>query len=235
MNKKEEVILNTLSIMYIEDDDSIRNNIKNTLDLIFKKVITFANAEDAWLQYKQEKPDIILSDINLPCMNGIEFSKLVRNEDYDVPIILLSAYTNKEILLEATKLRLVNYIVKPVSFDELYASFESAIKDILRHNNNLLVFSNDTRYDCDMKILYLNDQEINITSSEHRLLEVFIKNKGRTISSDEIKNELWEDPYDATNSALKSVLSKLRSKIGKNSIKNISGIGYYLVVTSNLN
>lgn len=235
MNKEEQVILNTLTIMYIEDDDSIRNNMKNTLDLIFEKVLTFSNAEEAWLKFKLEKPDIILSDINLPCMSGIEFSKLIRKEDYELPIILLSAYTNKEILLEATKLRLVNYIVKPVIFDELYASFESAIKDIIRHNNNLLIFSNNTRYDCDMKILYLNDQEINITSSEHRLLEFFIKNKGRTISSDEIKNELWEDPYDATNSALKSILSKLRSKIGKNSIKNISGMGYYLVVTSNFN
>jgi len=235
MNKEEQIILNTLTIMYIEDDDSIRNNIKNTLDLIFKKVLTFSNAEEAWLQYKQEKPDIVLSDINLPCMSGIEFSKLIRKEDYELPIILLSAYTNKEILLEATKLRLVNYIVKPVIFDELYASFESAIKDIMRHNNNILIFSNNTRYDCNMKILYLNDQKINITSSEHRLLDIFIKNTGRTISSDEIKNELWEDPYDATDSALKSVLSKLRSKIGKNSIKNISGMGYYLVVTSNFN
>jgi len=235
MNKDEKRILNSLTIIYIEDDDAIRNNIAGTLALIFKKVITFDNAEDALFQYKSEKPDIILSDINLPNMGGIEFSQEIRKKDYNIPIILLSADTNKETLLEATKLRLVNYLVKPVIFEELYESFLFALKDILRQNNNLLIFSNNARYDCQSKSLHLNDKKINITSSENRLLEILIKNIGRTISSEEIKSLLWNDPYDATDSALKSVLSKLRSKIGKNSIKNVSGMGYYLIVNSNFN
>lgn len=233
MNKEEQQILNTLTIMYIEDDSSIRESVTQTLSLIFKKVLTFENAEDAFIQYKSEKPDIILSDINLPNMSGIEFSKLVREDDYHIPIILLTAYTNKEILLEATKLKLVSYIVKPVVFDELYESFILAIKDIIRDSTSLLIFSNNSTYDIQSKLLYLDNDEVHMTSSENRLLEIFIKNLNKTVSINDIKDQLWDDVYDATDSALKSVLSKLRSKIGKDSIKNVSGMGYYLVTHSN--
>jgi len=232
MNFEEEKILKTLTLMYIEDDAAIRNSVVKTLEIIFHDVQIFENAEDALAQYQIKKPDIILSDINLSEMNGIEFSKIIREDDYNIPIILLTAYTNKEILLEATSLKLISYIVKPVVFDELYGAFKLAVKDILRTGCNVLKFSNDTVYDLSTKLLYNNNKEIHITSSENRLLEIFINNMDKTISTLDIKDQLWDDPYDATDSALKSILSKLRSKIGKNSIKNVSGMGYYLVTQS---
>lgn len=235
MNNDEKHILSSLTIMYIEDENTIRLSVTQTLELIFKNVITFSNAEDAFIHFNNEKPDLILSDINLPNMSGIEFSKLIRKEDSSIPIILLTAYTNKEILLEATKLKLISYIVKPVVFDELYDAFKLATQDIVKNNNNVLIFTNNTRYDNQTKLLYLDDKEIHTTASENKLLEIFIKNLNKTLSTNEIKEHLWDDAYDATDSALKSVLSKLRSKIGKDSIKNVSGMGYYLVANSNFN
>ena len=170
MNYEEEKILKTLTLMYIEDDLAIRTSVLKTLEMIFYDVKTFENAEDAFIQYKLKKPDIILSDINLPNLTGIEFSKLVRNNDYKIPIILLTAYTNKEILLEATSLKLVSYIVKPVVFNELYNAFKLALKDILRNGNNILKFANDTVYDLSTKLLHKNNQEVHITSSENRFI-----------------------------------------------------------------
>ncbi len=102
----------------------------------------------------------------------------------------------------------------------------------MRNNTNILIFSNNTRYDIQTKLLYLENKEVHTTSSENRLLEIFVKNINKTVSINDIKDQLWDDAYDATDSALKSVLSKLRSKIGKNSIKNVSGMGYYLVTNS---
>lgn len=232
MDSKEQKILKSLTILYIEDEESIRNSVSSTLSMIFKKVVSCSNAEDALQSYRQELPDVILSDINLPDMNGIEFSKIIRKENYNIPIILLTAYTNTEILLEATKLKLVNYITKPVVFDELYNSFKIAVEDILRNGSNILRFSNGSTYDLSSKLLYNNDKEIHLTSSENRLLEIFVNNLDKTVSILDIKDELWDDPYDATDSALKSVLSKLRSKIGKNSLKNVSGMGYYLLANT---
>lgn len=219
--------------MYIEDDANIHHNVAKTLNLIFKKVTIFENAEDALLAYKKSKPDLILSDINLPNMNGIEFSQEIRKEDTTIPIILLTAYTNKKILLEATRLKLTNYIVKPVVFEELYHSFQMALDDIKQIDvENIVFFSQGLSYNKLTKLLYDNSIEIHLTASEHRLLELFLENIGKTLSSLEIKEHIWNDSYYATDAALKSLLSKLRSKIGKNSIKNVSGIGYYLVAYS---
>jgi DNA-binding response OmpR family regulator len=232
MDNTEQKILKNLTIMYIEDEESIRQSVVQTLQMIFKSVVSFQSAEEALEVYKKTKPDIILSDISLPQMSGLEFAKIVREDDYNIPIILLTAYTSTEFLLEATKLKLVNYITKPVVFDELYGSFKIAVQDILRNGTNILKFSNDTIYDLSTKLLYENDKEIHLTASENKLLDIFIQNIDKTISTEDIKDQLWDDPYDATDSALKSVLNKLRSKIGKNSIKNVSGMGYYLVATS---
>jgi len=198
----------------------------------FKDVISFVIAQDAYTYYKSNQIDLILSDINLPNLSGIEFSKLIRKDNYNIPIILLTAYTNTDMLLEATKLKLVSYITKPVVFDELYGSFKIAVQDILRNSNNILRFSNSTVYDLSSKLLYKENQEIHLTSSENRLLDIFVHSLDKTVSIFDIKDQLWDDPYDATDSALKSVLSKLRSKIGKNSIKNVSGMGYYLVANT---
>jgi len=231
MDNDTQKILSNLTILYIEDEDNIRKSMEQTLNMLFFKVITFDNAEDALEYCKLNLPDIILSDINLPNMSGIEFSKIIRENNHNIPIILLTAYTNTDILLEATKLKLINYLIKPVVFEELNKSLKIAVQDILRTTSHILKLTNGTIYNLSTKLLYKNNIEVNLTSSENRLLGIFIKYKNKTITTDEIKNLLWNDPYNATDSALKSALNKLRSKIGKDSIKNVSGIGYHLVAS----
>ncbi len=229
MNKfKIKDTLKNLTILYIEDEEVIRKNLVQTLKLIFEKVISCENAEDALEAYKLNNPDLILSDINLPCMSGIEFSKVIRKDNFKIPIILLTAHTETDILLEATRLKLVDYLTKPVNFNELYSSFENASDEILRNKHQLVKFKDNITYDVSTKLLQHKNKEIHLTSSEHRLLDIFIHNKNVTVTIDEIKNLLWDDPYDATDSAFKSVLSKLRAKVGKTTIKNISGMGYIL-------
>jgi len=228
MNNKEQKILSKLTILYIEDEDVIRENITETLSMIFKNVISFRDAEDGIKYFKSNLPDMILSDINLPNMSGIEFSKEIRKVNKNIPIILLTAYTNTEILLEATRLKLINYLIKPVIFEELFNSFKLAINDIEKEENDILEITNSITYDLSKKLLYEGTSEIHLSSSENKLLMIFIKYKSVTISIIEIKNLLWDDPYDATDSAFKSVLNKLRTKIGKDTIKNVPGVGYYL-------
>ncbi len=231
MMKKNEYkqILKTFTILYIEDEDNIRNNLCLTLKLIFKDVLDTSNAEDALQIYKSKKPNLILSDINLPGMSGIELSQIIRKDDLSRPIILLSAHTDTHLLLEATKLKLVSYLTKPVDFEELYGSFIDASNELKLNHNENVQFKNDIYYDILNSILYENNIEKDMTVSERKLLELFINNKNNTLSIDYIKNYIWEDSDKSTDSAFKSLLNKLRHKIGANSIKNVSGIGYHLV------
>ena len=229
INLEDKNILKNLTLLYIEDEDNIRDSLCSTLKLIFKDVIDTSNAEEALEIFNKKAPDIILSDINLPKMSGIELTQIIRKVNTTVPIILLTAYTDTSILLDATKLKLINYLTKPVDFDELYQSFVDAIKDIKNLDNIKVLFADSIFYDIKSSILFENNIEKDLTSSERKLLEFFIKNKDRTLSIQEIKNHIWEDSDKASDSAFKSLLNKLRQKIGQNSIKNISGVGYRLV------
>jgi DNA-binding response OmpR family regulator len=144
---------------------------------------------------------------------------------------LLTAHTQTELLLDAVKLKLVNYLVKPVNFKDLYESFKNASDEILRSKYQIIKFEDDITYDIKMKLLLNGTKEIHLTAGEHKLLDIFTNSRNQTVTIEEIKEQLWEDPFDATESAFKLVLSKLRTKIGKSSIRNVSGMGYFLVAT----
>ncbi len=218
-----------LNILYIEDEINIRDNLTSTLQMIFKNVYSVENAELALDLYNSKDVDIILSDIGLPGMSGIDLVKIIRKDNKNIPIILLTAYTQTNILLEAIKLKLVNYLTKPITFDTLSNALLEAKNEILKSTPKVFEMANNIRYDINKKILSQNDKNLHITASEDKLLNIFIKNQKRTISTEELKNLIWDDSYYATDTAFKSLLNKLRKKIGANTIKNVSGIGYYLV------
>ena len=229
MDNKTE-LLKSYNILYLEDEENIRNSITNTLELMCNKVYPCANATDAFDVFDNNKIDIIISDISMPKINGIEFTKQIRLINKKVPIILLTAHTDTDYLLEATKLKLVDYLIKPLNFTKLKEALINAIDEILLNEPQIIKFPNDIVYNMSKKQLFQNNKEKNITSKEIALLELLYKNKDKNISKEFIKMNIWDDPFYATDAALKAVLNKLRNKIGKSSIKNISGVGYRLIL-----
>ncbi len=223
-------ILKNLNILYIEDEDNIRENIKKTLLLLCKNIFDVSNIKEAKSILQEQRIDIIISDISLPDINGIDFIKELRKSDKTIPVILLSAFTDTKYLLEATKLKLVDYITKPVDFKTLYASLNRCVEEILDNSRYVISFKNNIQYNVLQKKIFdlKTKEEIQLTLKELDLIDFFIKNNNRIISSDELKLNIWEDSFEATDSALKNLLTKVRKKIGKESITNISGVGYRL-------
>jgi len=154
----------------------------------------------------------------------------IRKKDKTIPVILLSAYTDTKYLLEATKLKLVDYLTKPVDFKTLNNALYKCVEEILDNSRYLILFQNNIQYNVlHKKLIDLNTQEeLLLTSKELDLLSFLIKNSNRIVSTDELKSSIWEDCFEATDSALKNLLNKVRKKIGKESIINISGVGYRL-------
>jgi two-component system, OmpR family, response regulator VanR len=224
------IILKNLNLLYIEDEENIRINIKKVLLLLCENVFDASDTKEADLIFQNQRIDIIISDINLPNTNGIEFIKELRKKDKTIPVILLSAYTDTKYLLEATKLKLVDYLTKPVDFKTLNNALYKCVEEILDNSRYLILFQNNIQYNVlHKKLIDLNTQkELLLTSKELDLLSFLIKNSNRIVSTDELKANIWEDCFEATDSALKNLLNKLRKKIGKESIINISGVGYRL-------
>ena len=222
-------LLKTKSLLYIEDEENIRNTLTSTLQLMCKEVFAFESAVSAFNSFSTINPDIILSDVSLDEMSGIDFIKKIRQSNSKIPIIILSAHTDTKFLLEASKLKLVEYLTKPATYKELENSLLLAVKEIQSVTERFYYLNEVNKYDIQHKLLYNSQNEITkLSNNETNLLELFIKNSNRTIYTEEIKNLIWDDSFNATDTALKSLIHKLRKKIGKNTIKNVSGIGYYL-------
>lgn len=221
-------ILKDINILYIEDELNIRMNISKTLKLIVNNVFDLPDTVHALDILNNNKIDLIICDINLPKQNGIDFIKIVREKFPKLPTILLSASTDKKYLLEATRLKLIDYLVKPIDFVVLQNALHKVALEILEEGKYILKFKDDIYYNYIEKKLYKQNikNDIPLTSNEILLLDFLIIHDQRLISQEEIKATIWEDEEYATDSALKNLISKLRKKIGKNSIVNTSGFGY---------
>lgn len=216
------------NILYLEDEPNIRANISKMLTYYFSKVFAVENVAQAVETFENNRIDIILSDISMPGENGLDFVKYIREQKPYLPIILLTAHTDTHYLLDATKLKLIDYLTKPVDFDELTQALIKAGKECPQVTN--LQLPNQVEYNFQTREIFKNKERVSLTHKELLLFEYLLEHKDKTVSKEELFEHIWDDYYKATESALKSLLNKLRKKIGKESIKNISGIGYQLQI-----
>lgn len=221
--------LKTLTVLYAEDEEGIRTNVAKTLSYYVKRVIEAANGEDAFTLYQQEKPDIIFTDIMMPGnMDGIELVRQVRKENSKIPIVLITAHTDKEYLLKAVSLHLEQYIVKPINLKNLKEALLKCVDVISSSRSIDMSLPNGYAYDFDNKILSFHNEEIKLTKMQIMFFELLLQNRHRIVTYDELQECVWQDQI-MTDSALKSLVKNLRQKLPKEYIVNLSGVGYKLV------
>lgn len=220
-----------LSLLYIDDDQSIRTNAIEYFSRIFKSVFSASNGLEGYRIYEQYAPDIIITDIKMPLLNGLELSRKIRLIDKKTPIIVLSAHTDTPLLIEAIELQLVKYLVKPLqeySINEAIALACNALKD---QQSNIHKFDVQTYFDCFNKTLLINDEIVKLTRFELLLLETLVKRSPRTVTYDELQNIIWPDEGLNIDS-LRTLVRSLRKKMKIDVIENISGLGYRIIPIS---
>ena len=222
--------LNT--ILYAEDEEQTRLNYTNYLNRIFKEVYSVSNGEEALIQYEKNKPDILLLDINMPKINGLEVAKRVRLKDKKTRIIILTAHLEQDKLLFAAELNLTKYLPKPISRSELKSALSEAVSQLqeLKEDLNLIILEEGYTWNKDSNILKYQDSDVKLTKYEILLLELLGSAQNRIFNLDEISLHLWSDVEDLeTNTTkLKDIIKRIRKKLPKNAIENIYGAGYKL-------
>lgn len=217
--------LKELNILYVDDDSVLCASTNNILTPLFCKVYIAKNGDEALEIYKHNIIHIIMMDIKMGRLSGIDVAKQIRVRDKKIPIFLVSSYTDVEDLLEAVKLDLVAYIKKPFSFKTLLDTFKECLEkmqlDAAMHHR----LGENIYYDELSKKIYLGDKTILLTKSEINVIEIFIKKRNQLISYFEFINILGDEISEA---ALKNIIFRLRKKLGNTTIKNISKIGYML-------
>jgi len=224
--------MNNLTILYAEDEIETRKNYGNYLKRNFKEVYIAQNGEKALEYYEEFKPNIMLLDINMPFINGLELTKKIRQNDKKTRIIILTAHLEQDKLLFAAELNLTKYLPKPISRIKLKEALNEAViqyKEINDESSNFFL-KDGYVFNRDSKKLIFNDEEIKLTKHETLFLELLTSKKDRVFSSDEIYDYLWNQFEDCETSAtkLKDLIKRLRKKIPKDSIENIYGAGYKL-------
>lgn len=223
--KKDISVLKTLNVLIVEDDEIVLNELFATTSILFKEVFTARNGQDGYLIFEFNKIDIILTDIKMPILDGIEFVNKIREKNAECPIIVLSSYSEQSTLLKMLNLGVDGYLIKPIEFYELVETLLRTTRLYSNKTARLIYFKNNKLFNTATKELFCNSQYIELGSKELLLLELFINNQNKALSKNDIISTLW--PLDEiTDSALKGVLNRLRKKIGEEHIINVKGFGW---------
>jgi len=219
-------ILADKKVLYAEDEKGIRKHITEVLELFFDKVVAVEDGLEATYEMEIGSYDVLMFDICMPNLDGLEAIKKIRKKDKKIPVVILSAHTEEEYLWKAVELKITKYLVKPYDKQSLIDALQIVALELV-DNNLEIKLKNGCIYNPVKKIVCEGSKDIQLTLKESRLLEYFIKRESQSVTFDDIGEYLW-DMEAPTKEAIKSVVKELRKKIGKECIKNVYGIGYML-------
>jgi len=231
----------SLSILIVEDYAPLRNELEEVMEDFFEKVISTSNGAEAlthyydYYQIHKKGFDLVISDIQMPSMNGIELTKSIRKIDANQQIIILSAHTDREYLLELINLGVSQFIVKPIDYDELLLMLSKIIAN--RDNQNelnkavMVELGHGFEWDKTNLILTDNEQLVELTRHEIYLMQLLVNTK-HIISNEDIIQNFYSNNIDISENSIRNLVFKLRKKLPKNTIASVYGMGYKLIIDS---
>jgi DNA-binding response OmpR family regulator len=194
---------------------------------MFNELYEAKDGIEGYELYKKYHPDIILTDIKMPKLDGISLAKKIREKDSTTKIIISTAFSEKSYLLDAIELNLEKYIIKPLTSRNLMPALTKAVEGLEKQKDFKIMLDDNFYFDNNTSLFYFNDKVIDLPKKELLFLKLLTLNKDRVVSYEEIEQNIWEDEYMSLNS-LRTSIGFLRKKIPFNCIKNISNMGYKL-------
>lgn len=225
--------MNDLTLLYVEDDLEALEDVVYLLKRYFSNIYTATNGEEALELFSAYSPDIVLLDINIPKINGLQVASKIKEINDEIPILFLTAHSETEKLLKAIDLRAISYIIKPFSIEELNESIVKTIKMLNKQslNNNILTFTDSFSWNIELKELSYNKEKLDLTKNEILLIELLINNKSRFLTAQDISEMIFPDKQVESNSIVQ-LISRFKNKVAKQTklkrffIENIYSQGY---------
>ena len=213
-----------LSLLYVDFDNEEREHYLSLFNSCMESVSVVKNGEEAYLFYKEFRPDIIVLEPLVP--KGLVLAKRIRKNDYKT---ILCALTNDEslsTLQEVVELFFIAYLHKPVSVRELTSTLIKIKRTLQKEEKIELSFN--SYWDKKSKILYINDKYIELTKRETKFLELLVDRRDIFCSDEDIFYYIWGDEFDKTIelSSIRTLVKNIRKKMPNGFIENRYGIGY---------
>lgn len=220
--------MKSLKVLIVEDEIKLANLIKASIKELFFKVNIAKDGIEGLKKFQSFKPDIIISDITMPNLDGLEMCQKIREES-NIPIVILSAYSQKEKLLKSIDLGINKYFIKPFDIEEFLEYLKNLSKNIKKIKTYKL--KDNFVFDNNSVCLYKDEILINLTKREREFLNILIKNKNSLVKKEDIKTLLWNE--DVSDERLRTFIKRLRLKTSKDLVENVSSQGYLISVFDN--
>lgn len=231
--------MNNLLILVVEDDAPVRNLIGTTLKTHGYNYMTASTGESALMQASSNNPNIVLLDLGLPDIDGVDVIKKIRTWS-ELPIIVISARTEDKEKIEALDAGADDYLTKPFSVEELLARIrvtERRLATMQSANKSESIFVNgNLKIDYAAGCAYLSDEELHLTPIEYKLLCLLSRNVGKVLTHTFITQKIWGAAWESNIASLRVFMATLRKKIEPSAdspqyIQTHVGVGYRMIKT----
>jgi two-component system KDP operon response regulator KdpE len=220
-----------LKILVIDDEPPIRKLLRMGLSTQGYEIWEAPNGKKS-LELLAQKPDLVILDLGLPDMQGLELLRMIRARNESVPIVVLSSRGDEAGKVQALDLGADDHVTKPFGMDELLARMRAALRHQLQiHGERPIFRTGELSVDLVRRIVKVADKEVKLSPKEYELLRLLVQHAGKVLTHRFLLNELWNTPIDAQY--LRVYVRQLRNKIEPNSarpqyILTETGIGYRL-------
>ncbi|EBD1778097.1 TPA: response regulator transcription factor [Campylobacter jejuni] len=213
-----------LIILVVEDEAKTRESMINVLSERFSKVIGAQNGDEGLKKFKKFKPDLVITDIAMPIMDGLDMAREIKEISDDVPIVVLSAYSEKERLLRSIDIGIDKYLIKPVDIEKLFKVLDYLIGEKIEANM-LVKISEEYQFNKTKRTLIYSGEEIVLTKKELAFISLLLKQPGALVLHEDIKKNVWIGEH-VSDTAVRTFIKRVRDKVGEDFIKNVPSLGY---------
>ncbi len=220
-------LLRDMTVLLAEDEETLRRLMGKTLGRFFGKVLPAEDGGRALELFKAYKPHMAVLDIAMPVLSGLEVAEAIREVDADLPIMILTGYNDAAYMQTAVRLRLMNYLLKPLSISSLEKALKGCLEEMKRRNRLEVRLDGGTLLNPATGTAVRNGQTHRLTRNERRFLEILLKHRGVVVEPVRICLRMSVEK-DFTSQALRNLVWRLRTKVGAEAIFSARDMGYML-------
>jgi len=226
-----------LSLLLVEDYEPLRNDMAEVLEDLFDIVTVASDGSEALMLYQayyamyNKNFDLVITDIQMPVMNGVELSEALRDINVSQEIIILSANTDTDYLLRLINLGVAQFITKPINHEELMDILYRVSKKInsieAKPQNTLMVeIGENFTWDKEKLVLKQDNNTIDLTRHELLLMQLFVQKNEQVCTNNDIMQNFYDNDIDINEKNIRNLVFKLRKKLPDSAINSIYGMGY---------